>query len=155
MHLDDDDLITAADRALAGIAQILESLGDDLANRAPDLPGANTPFAIATHCLGVLDHWVGRLVAGRDVARDRDAEFRAAGRVDELVARLEAARERLAEDVRGVDGTAPFALPTGRPRRDWPTTRGGAILHAVEELAQHHGQLELTRDVLLARHARP
>lgn len=155
MHLDDEDLLTPLDRALAGMAEILTRLGDDLANTRPSLEGANTPFAVVTHCLGVLDHWVGRLVAGRDVVRDRDAEFRASGRVEDLVARVQAARDRLRSDVVGADGTAGFRRETGRPPRDWPTTQGGALLHALEELAQHHGQLELTRDLLLAGDERP
>ena len=29
-----------------------------------------------------------------------------------------------------------------------PISKGAALLHAYEELDQHHGQLELTRDVL-------
>jgi len=31
---------------------IVTRLGDDLANRHLDLPGANSPYAILTHCLG-------------------------------------------------------------------------------------------------------
>ena len=32
-------------------------------------------------------------------------------------------------------------------------TQGAVLLHVYEELAQHLGQLEVTRDVLLARDA--
>jgi hypothetical protein len=28
-------------------------------------------------------------------------------------------------------------------------TQGAALIHTLEELAQHHGQMELTRDILL------
>jgi hypothetical protein len=28
-------------------------------------------------------------------------------------------------------------------------TQGAALLHAYEELAQHHGQMEITRDMLM------
>nr|WP_246481692.1 DUF664 domain-containing protein [Amycolatopsis umgeniensis] len=31
-----------------------------------------------------------------------------------------------------------------------PLTQQGVMLHVLEEVAQHHGQLEITRDVLLA-----
>jgi hypothetical protein len=92
------------DRALDGMKDVLAELGDERVNRRPALPGANSPYAIVTHCLGVLDFWAGRLVAGRAVERDRDAEFGATG---------------------------------------------AALLHVYEELAQHRGQLELTRDVVL------
>lgn len=32
-----------ADRVFDGMAAIVESLGDDLANRVPSIPGANSP----------------------------------------------------------------------------------------------------------------
>ena len=136
------------DRALAGMARILTELGDDLANTRPDLPGANSPFAIVTHCLGVLDFWVGRCVAGREVVRDRDAEFTATGEVADLVARVRLARKRLAVDIAGVDTTVLVTADRDHPLLREPVSKGAALLHAYEELAQHHGQLELTRDVL-------
>ncbi len=33
---------------------------------------------------------------------------------------------------------------------DW--TEGTVLIHAYEELAQHHGQMELTRDVLMGQY---
>ncbi|MDQ3826936.1 MAG: DUF664 domain-containing protein, partial [Actinomycetota bacterium] len=47
----------------------------------------------------------------------------------------------------------PFAPPRGDPHVDDSTlplarTQGGALLHIYEELAQHRGQLEITRDLL-------
>ena len=142
------DFLQVCDRALTGMSRILADLGDDLANTRPDLPGANSPFAIVAHCLGVLEFWVGGCVAGREVVRDRAAEFAAAGQVADLVARVQAARDRLAEDIAGVDMTAPVTTSRDHPLLREPTTKGAALLHAFEELAQHHGQLELTRDVL-------
>lgn len=138
------------DRALTGMARILEDLGDDLANTRPDLPDANSPFAIVTHCVGVLDFWVGGCVAGREVVRDRAAEFAATGQAADLVARVNLARERLAEDIAGVDMTAPVTIDRDHPLLREPVSKGAALLHAYEELAQHHGQLELTRDILRA-----
>jgi hypothetical protein len=136
------------DRALTGMTRILADLGDHLANTRPDLPGANSPFAIVTHCLGVLEFWVGGCVAGREVVRDRAAEFTATGQVTDLVARVQLARERLAQDIAGVDLTAPATTSGDHPLLREPVSKGAALLHAYEELAQHHGQLELTRDVL-------
>ncbi|MBR7744563.1 DUF664 domain-containing protein [Phycicoccus sp. BSK3Z-2] len=85
------------------------------------------------------------------VPRDRDAEFTATGTVAEALALLEAARARLHEDVRA---SAPDAPPANPPVDDldiWYATQGDVLLHVYEELAQHLGQLEVTRDVLLAR----
>ncbi|MDR7274412.1 DinB family protein [Catenuloplanes atrovinosus] len=145
-----DDYLYFAGRALDGMAAIVAQLGDELANRAP-LPGANTPYALLTHCVGVADYWSGALVAGRPVSRDRDAEFTASGPVAPLLAEVRALRDRLASDASGLDGAAPLrdtppASYAGPPRT---LTRGGALLHVLEELAQHHGQMEILRDALV------
>ena len=70
--------------------------------------------------------------------------------------RVRAAREQLVADLDDLEPDAPArgaledddtSLPLGR-------TQGGALIHLYEELAQHLGQLEVTRDVLLAARAR-
>ncbi|BAL89785.1 hypothetical protein AMIS_45650 [Actinoplanes missouriensis 431] len=151
-----DDYLYFAGRALDGMAGIVAGLGDELANSRPALPGANTPYALLTHCVGVVDYWAGVLVAGRAVVRDRDAEFTAAGPVEPLLAEVSAVRERLASDVRAAEPQASLrAQPPGSfqgPDRE--LNRGAALLHVYEELAQHHGQMEIMRDAILAQ-ARP
>lgn len=151
-----DDYLWYVDEALDGMVAIVTDLGDELANRRPDVPGTNSPYVLLHHCLGVMAYWGGHVVAGRTIERDRDAEFRASGPVDELVARARQARRRLAEDIADLDPAAPprgtvapedTTLPLGR-------TQGGALIHIYEELAQHRGQMEGCRDVLLAPWAR-
>ena len=147
-----EDLLFYVDDALDGMAGIVAELGDALANRRPDLPGANSPYAILTHCLGVMEFWGGAAVAGRPVERDRAAEFLATGSVDELVARVALARAQLRKDIEGLDPAAP---PHGasNPADDgapFTTSKGGVLIHMYKELAQHHGQMEVTRDVLQA-----
>jgi hypothetical protein len=148
-----DDVLWYADRALDQMVDALRFLGDERVNDRPDLPGANTPFAIVTHCLGVLEFWGGAMVAGRRIQRDREAEFRASGRVDELVERVVAARRQLADDVGEAVWDERPRLPADPEDADRPDgqRQGGVLLHILEELFQHLGQLELTRDVLLAR----
>ncbi|MGH3544088.1 MAG: DUF664 domain-containing protein [Pseudonocardiaceae bacterium] len=145
-----DDFLYYVDDALDAMVGIVGELGDDLANRRPDVFGANSPFAILTHCLGVMEYWGGEIVAGRTIVRDRPAEFRATGSVAELAHRAERARQQLRADIAALD---PFGPPRGSPRAMDSTlplarTQGGALLHIYEELAQHRGQLEITRDVL-------
>ena len=145
-----DDFLYYVDDALDAMVRIVSELGDDLANRRLDVPGANSPFAILTHCLGVMEYWGGEIVAGRAIVRDRPAEFRATGGVAELTQRAERARQQLRADITELD---PFSPPRGSPRDRDSTlplarTQGGALLHIYEELAQHRGQLEITRDVL-------
>jgi hypothetical protein len=151
-----EDFLYYVDDALDGMVRIVSDLGDDLANRRPDMPGANSPFAIVTHCLGVMEYWGGEVVAGRSIVRDRPAEFQATGRVAELTDRVERARRQLRADIVALD---PFGPPRGSPHAMDATlppvrTQGGALLHIYEELAQHRGQLEITRDVLRTSWAR-
>lgn len=147
-----DDYLWFVDDCLDAMLGIVEELGDELASTAPELPGANSPFAILTHCLGVVDWWGGAMVCGRTVVRDREAEFVATGPVSMLREKVRRTRERLAEDLQALD---PQAAPVG-PREDWMaevphgSTQGGVLLHVLHELAQHLGQMELSRDVLAA-----
>jgi hypothetical protein len=144
------DYLWFADLALRGMADIVEDLGDDLANRPPPFAGANSPYAILTHCLGVLEYWAGATVAGRPIERDRAAEFVARGPVAPLVERVTKARETLASDLSGLDA---WGEP-GSVRRDpddpvpYSETKGAVLLHILEELFQHLGQMEITRDAL-------
>jgi hypothetical protein len=147
-----EDFFFYVDEALDGMIAIVVELGDDRANQRLDLPGSNSPFAVLTHCLGVMEFWGGYVIAGRSIQRDRDAEFVASGAVDHLVARARRARAQLATDLESLVPDAPprgrlpaedAALPVGR-------TQGGAAIHLYEELAQHRGQMETTRDVLFA-----
>ena len=46
-----DELVSYVERAVDRMADIVGGLGDDLANRRPALPGANSPYAILRHCL--------------------------------------------------------------------------------------------------------
>ena len=125
-------------------------LGDDLANRRPKLPEANSAYAILTHCLGVMEYWGGGTVAERSFSRDRRAEFVASGGVEELAARARTARRRLAEDIDGHDSMATPANVHPDPVDPVPydVVKGAVLVHILEELYQHLGQMELTRDLL-------
>lgn len=150
--IDVNDLFWFIDTALDRMVDILRQLGDKGANDKPDIPGANSPYAILTHCLGVMDWWGGHLIAGRDVTRDREAEFTASGPVEALIARVVLAQQQLKLDAASLVAAAPLVhLPSGSVS-DLPYSKaqGAAFVHIYEELAQHLGQMELTRDCLLA-----
>jgi hypothetical protein len=149
---DHDEYLYFLRRAFDGMLETLEHLGDDLGNTAPPLPGANSPYAIAYHCVAVADYWIGHVIAGRYVARDRPSEFAAQGNVQSLRREVDALFARLAADLRE-------ALPSQPPRNtppasfegpDRPLTMRGVQLHVLEELAQHHGQVQISRDLLQA-----
>jgi hypothetical protein len=146
-----DAVVSYVDRAVDQMAAIVTELGDDLANRKPELAGSNSPYAILRHCLGVMEFWGGQVVAGREITRDRDAEFRAHGPGAGLTAATADAKRQFRADA----ATAEFAAPprSGTHHSKGPdelefTSQGHALLHVLEEVTQHLGQMELTRDVL-------
>lgn len=157
LTISEEDFLWYVNRALDEMVAILNRLDDESVNKRPDLPGANTPFQIVTHCLGVMEYWGGHIVRGRENRRDRDAEFRATGTIGELVDRLEAARRRFRDDVLHADpSAAPPNLPPDEEDRDRPLgrTQAGVLMHVYEELAWHLGHLEISRDILLEGRSR-
>jgi Protein of unknown function (DUF664) len=148
-----DAVASYVDRAVEAMADIVTGLGDELANTRPDLPGANSPYAILRHCLGVMEYWAGHVVAGRTVERDRAAEFRATGHVADLAAAAGEARRRFRADLvtAELDARPRGGHPTTRPDELELTSQGHALLHVMEEAYQHLGQLEITRDLLRQR----
>jgi hypothetical protein len=140
------------DVALDSMGAIAARLGDDLINERPDLDGANSPYVIGFHSVQVCHWWVGCMCAGRDVNRNRPAEFTASGSVADLLGHIAAGKAQLHADFEMVEPQAPLQrpdlLPEGASARSW--TQAMALVHTYEELAQHLGQLEITRDILLA-----
>lgn len=150
LHLVPDDVLFFLDRALDGMLRIVEELGDERVNLRPDLPGANSPFAILTHCVGLTNYWLGAVLAGRQVQRDRDAEFRARGTVAEIRQAVRALQQQLRQDITHVQGDQPFAFPLAPRHQSWrDRSQGAGLFQSYTELAQHYGQMELTRDILL------
>lgn len=148
------DFMWFVDLALDDMSVIVRELGDTLANERPALAGANSPYAILTHCLGVMEYWGGATVVDRPIVRDRAAEFVARGSVAELLERTAEARRKLETDIVGVDGLATPANIHRSNSADYSPyaeRKGAVLVHVIEELFQHLGQMELTRDVLMAR----
>jgi len=157
MQITADDFLYFINVALDGMVRIVEELGDERVNLRPDISGANSPYVILYHCVGCTHFWIGALIAGRQVARDRDAEFRARGTVADLVQAVRTLQKQLSEDITHVQGDQLLAYPDALLSLKAGTTRQGvqhwrqgkALMHAYEELAQHHGQMEITRDILM------
>ncbi|MGP3942605.1 DinB family protein [Streptomyces sp. 6N106] len=147
---DQNEYVYFLRRAFDGMLDALEDLGDDLGNVRPPLPGANSVYAIAYHCVGVADYWIGHIIAGREVDRDRAAEFTAVGNAHELRRNVDGLFERLETDLESV---TPTVLPRNTPPAEFegpdrPLSARGVQLHVLEELAQHHGHIQITRDLL-------
>ncbi|HEY9311809.1 DinB family protein [Williamsia sp.] len=143
-------MLSVCGETMDAMVSILESLGDVRANTRPPVAGANSPYAIVFHCVGVIEYWAGSVIAGLRIPRDRDAEFTATGSVAVLVDRMTAVRGRLPGwvDIAVGEGLRDRAA-TGSTRAEAATASPEWVLmHIQRELAQHLGQLELTRDVL-------
>lgn len=152
MGISVDAVASYVDQAVGALTTIVTGLGDELANQRPALPGANSPYVLLRHSLGVMEYWGGHVVAGREVRRDRDAEFRASGPVAALAAAAEAAKRQFRLDAAAADPGAPprgTHPATGRDELEM-ASQGHALLHVMEELCQHLGQAEITRDLLQA-----
>jgi hypothetical protein len=148
-----DAVVSYVDRTVDQMTAIVTELDDDLANRKPVLPGSNSPYAILRHCLGVMEFWGGQVVAGRKITRDREAEFRAHGPVAGLIAATADAKRQFRADAAIAEFAAPPRSGTHHSRGPDElefTSQGHALLHVLEEVTQHLGQMELTRDVLRA-----
>jgi hypothetical protein len=123
------------------MSETVIDLGDELACTRPDLAGANTPYGLLTHCLGVMAYWGGHVVAGRDIVRDRSAEFDATGTADELRAQVDEALDQLHAELAAIHPLSPTtarARPVG--------TRPGPTPHP----SRGHGP-SLRRDGLTPR----
>ena len=150
-----DEYLAHCDDALDAYAEIVTELGDELVNARLDaVPGSNSAFALVTHVAGVMSHWGRAVNLGIPVPRDRPAEFTAAGAAPDALAVIERARAGLHEDARAASGhEAPADPDRDKDATISYATQGHVLLHVYEELAQHLGQLEVTRDVLLAQRA--
>jgi uncharacterized damage-inducible protein DinB len=145
-----DEYLYFLERAFDGMLDALGELREDEINTRPPVPGANSPYAIVHHCVEVAEYWIGHVVAGRRTSRNREAEFSATGSLDDLRGRIADVRRRLLDDLAGADlqGEPKYPPAPGYEGPEQQLTCAGVLLHVLEELAQHHGQVQLSRDLL-------
>ena len=132
-----------------------ESANRDLSDLAPAATATNSPVQLLTHVCGMLRRWSSEVNLGVPVPRDRAMEFTAQMPVAEILALATWTRARFLDDVAATDMTsAPAAVPGGR-NHFWARTCHGVLLHLFEEICQHLGHAEITRDVLTAQRDAP
>jgi len=153
MSIAPEEFVPYMSTAFDGMLAIAEALGDARLNQRPqNMPNTSTPFAILTHCIGLMRYWLGTVIAGRQIPRDRDAEFGARGTVADLRQAVQQIQQEIQADITHVQGDQLPAF-LWRPRQSYMEgwNQGAILLQCYTELAQHHGHMEITRDILMAQ----
>ncbi len=160
---DQTDPILVAARAI--FDEALEALGGSLTdarsealNWRPAGEDTNSLAVLGVHAMHSTRSWLSVAMGAELPARDRDSEF--------LAKADDAAALREVIDQIGGECRALLELPApadwgvmrkthARPSPDWPTevSAAWALLHALEHLREHAGQMLLTRQLFEARDA--
>lgn len=138
--------------SVGGILACLDGLAEEDLNWRP-LENANSLYVLATHTMGNVTDNLLRILGGQDFHRQREAEFAARGTSPEPLKRqwLEL-QERIAIALARLT-TDDLDRKYEHPRRGQLTGREMLIVVA-RHAAEHMGQAELTRDLLLAARGR-
>ena len=127
------------------IGRVIGGLSSDALDWSPG-PEMNSLAVLATHIAGSERYWVGEVAGGDPAHRNRPAEFQAqsldeaalATRLDASLAHTRATLEQL-------------TLPDLEIRRQaldrGEVTAAWAILHSLQHIALHVGQMQLTRQL--------
>ena len=109
-------------------------------------PETNSLAVLIAHVTGSELGWL-HIAAGRSFERHREAEFRTRGRTaSDLEAMIDGADRAIPDLVRAATSGGLATMRKAREGRDVPAAY--ALLHALEHLAEHVGQIELTRQLL-------
>lgn len=146
----------AIERMLRTALDELRDLPAETLNRALPLPETNSLFALATHVAGSTEFLALKCGLGQEVARDRDAEFRAQGSLADLEQRYARLIGALHAALDGVDAAVldkPADVPAAN--RSWagdrPISVRDCLLHVIDHDGIHSGHIQLTRQLLAAQ----
>ncbi len=141
----------------AELLKALDGLDADGLNWKPLPEGTNSIAVLATHSLGSEREWIHQMVGGKQIERNRKAEFTtrfedSASPVDSLKA-MYAAVALQSQNVLAALQAAD--LDTARTTRQGLRTVRWCILHSLEHYTEHLAQIWLTRQLWENRSARP
>jgi hypothetical protein len=127
---------------------------DDLNTWLPrdGMRDVNTFFALATHTVGAGEFWILEAAGGHAVDRDRLAEFRSTGTLEQLRERYDRWLRDSADVFATTDDATLASLyeRQANPERGMSAarrTRAECIAHALEHTAVHLGHLQLQRQL--------
>jgi uncharacterized damage-inducible protein DinB len=145
------------EQSLQDLRASLEGAPDQALNWQPAGAGSNSLAVLAVHTMHSTRSWLCSALGVERPARDRDAEFRAsAGKLDEVLRVVDEfgadCRKLLDGASEPVDWSAPRETHA-RPNSGDPThvPAAWALIHALEHLREHVGQIQLTRQLWDAR----
>jgi hypothetical protein len=146
---DASTLSAYAEGALRSMAKVLDRVEDDELNVRPLGEHTNSLASLVVHSCATSGYWLGHVAAGRPSGRDRDSEFVAVADRADLVALLESTVVQIDGDLRSIADQEPRhhemrAFLHG-DQGDLSVT-----IHALEELYQHLGHMDVTADALIA-----
>ena len=128
--------------------RVIAGLPNDALNWRPG-PETNSLAVLVAHAWGAAQAWTAR-ASGQEIARDREAEFRAVMTAEELSILLDRASERVAAFLSAIDPAAYEGIYTPDPAQgmDGETfTHAHCLIHALEHTQEHLGQAYLTRQL--------
>jgi uncharacterized damage-inducible protein DinB len=131
------------------VIETIAPLTDDEINRT--IPGLrNTVGILAKHIVGAERYWIGEVAGGRPAHRNRDAEFEHApiGTADALaqIHQVATLSREVLEELSRED--LLVEVEARRLQGVVRETRAGALLHAVQHLAYHLGQMRYLAKLL-------
>ncbi len=130
----------------AKIFQTLESAPPDSWNWTPTNDETNSLFVLATHCIGSEHGWIFEILGRGEKTRNRSAEFLVKGNALED---LRAEYERVGNETREIllALTNEELLTTRSRESHGEVSVRWIILHVIEHLSEHLGQMELTKQI--------
>lgn len=135
--------------SLEGFMEVIDGLSADELNWRPPSPNANSIYALTAHTLGNVRMHVFRVLLGQSIERDREGELQSVADASNVTVPSWPVLRREAEDALATLPAdildRPFAHPV------YGTIPGREVLMVMmRHTAEHHGQVELTRDLIVA-----
>ncbi len=119
----------------ANFRALVAELPDDALNWRPG-PETNSLAVLVAHTWGSAQEHTAR-ASGREIKRDRDAEFRVVLNEEECIALLDAACSRVAQFVAAI---APTTYGESHVDQDGNSyTVADSLIHALEHTQEHRG----------------
>jgi len=139
-------------RSLDGFMEIVDGLTVDELNWRPPAPDTNTIYALTAHTLGNVRMHVFRVLLGQTIDRDRDGEFRSVADASNVpIPAWPTLRSKVETALRGLP---PEAMDRSCDHPVFgPLTGREVLMVMMRHTAEHHGHVELTRDLIVAARA--